>query len=248
VSDEWPGRLHRSPPKSAVTYVVRAALSAWLAEEAGRAAADFGRPRVLDVGCGVKPYYPYFEAGASEYVGVDIGNPAADLIGSVEELPVADGSFEIVLCTQVLEHSTDPDRAVQELWRVTAPGGRVLASTHGVQVYHPAPGDYWRWTHAGLERLFTRAAEWRSVEVRPAAGAASCLAAMADVYVDLLFRRARLDGVGRGLVWLLNSAGEALDRRVRALREPVPGSLFVNYHVVAEKPRPASGPTSEPQA
>jgi SAM-dependent methyltransferase len=235
VPDEWPGRQHRHPPRSAVTYVVRAALASWVSGEARRAGADFGRYRVLDVGCGVKPYYPFFEPYVSDYTGVDIDNPAADLVGSVEDLPVADGSFDVVLCTQVLEHTHDPGRAVRELWRAAAPGGRVLASTHGVQVYHPAPGDYWRWTHAGLERLFTRAADWRSVEVRPAAGAASCLAAMADVYVDLLFRRGHLDAVGRGLVWLLNTGGTALDCRVRALREPGPGSLFVNYHVVGEK-------------
>jgi SAM-dependent methyltransferase len=218
-----------------VTYVVRSALAAWVAQEARRAAADYGRYRVLDVGCGVKPYYPFFQPHAAEYVGVDIDNPAADLTGSVDELPVPDGSFDVVLCTQVLEHAADPERAVRELWRAAAPGGRVLASTHGVQVYHPAPEDYWRWTHAGLERLFRRAAQWRSVEVAPAAGAASCLAAMADVYVDLLCRRARLVALGRGLVWLANTAGTALDRRFTALREPVPGSLFVNYHVVAEK-------------
>ncbi len=232
---DWPGREHRRPRRSAITYVVRAALSAWLLEEAGRAARDFGRYRVLDVGCGVKPYYPYFQAHADEYVGVDVDNPAADLQGSVEALPVEDESFQLVLCTQVLEHAEDPARAVRELWRVTAPGGRVLASTHGVQVYHPAPGDYWRWTHAGLERLFAENGDWRAVSVRPAAGAASCLAAMADVYVDLLFRRARLGIVGRGLVWLINSAAGALDRRVSSLRQPVPGSLFVNYHVVAER-------------
>ena len=73
-----------------------------------------------------------------------------------------------MLCTQVLEHVDDPAQAVRELARVTAPGGRVLASTHGVQVYHPSPVDYWRWTHAGLERLFRQNAEWASVTVVPA--------------------------------------------------------------------------------
>ena len=43
-----------------------------------------------------------------------------------------DGAFDVVLCTQVLEHVEDPAQAVRELHRVTSPGGRVLASTHGV--------------------------------------------------------------------------------------------------------------------
>ena len=47
---------------------------------------------------------------AAEYVGVDVvENPAADLQGAVESLPVEDGSFDLVLCVQVLEHTDDPD-------------------------------------------------------------------------------------------------------------------------------------------
>ena len=91
----------------------------------------------------------------TSYVGVDpVDNPKAELKGSVEELPVEDASFDVVLCNQVLEHCDDPVKAVSELRRVTAPGGRVLATTHGVMPYHPSPTDYWRWTHAGLEKLF----------------------------------------------------------------------------------------------
>ena len=157
----------RSPRRSSITWSVRAPLSAWLRAEAERAAADLGRYRVLDVGCGYRPYEPFFAPHASEYVGVDMDNPAADLQGVVEALPVPDRSFDVVLCTQVLEHTTDPALAVRELARVVAPGGRVLASTHGTAVYHPAPNDFWRWTHTGLERLFTTNADWRSVTVGP---------------------------------------------------------------------------------
>jgi SAM-dependent methyltransferase len=237
LRESWPGADKRRPRKTTPNYAVRSHLAAWLEEEAGRAAADYGRYRVLDIGCGVKPYYPYFAPHAVEYVGLDVetGNPAADLFGSVEELPVGDGSFEVVLCTQVLEHTVDPDQAVRELWRVTAPGGRVLASTHGVQVYHPAPVDHWRWTHTGLELLFTRNGTWRSLTVRPAGGAATCLAAMTATYVHLLFRRAHLTPLAKGLIWLLNTTSAGLDRRVGLLREPRPGSLFLNYHVIAEK-------------
>jgi len=234
---DWPGAQRREPARSSPTYAVRSHLARWLREQAESAAADFGRFRVLDIGCGQKPYYPYFAANADEYVGVDLDadNPMADLHAPVEDLPVADGSFELVLCTQVLEHAGDADQAVSELFRVTAPGGRVLASTHGVQVYHPAPVDHWRWTHTGLELLFIRNAPWRSIDVRPAGGTATCLAAMTAIYVSLLFRRAHLGPVAGALVSLLNTAGPALDRRVPSLRALQPGSLFLNYHVVAEK-------------
>jgi SAM-dependent methyltransferase len=226
----------RSPRRSSITWSVRAPLVAWLSAEAERAAADLGRYRVLDVGCGFRPYEPLFAPHASDYIGVDMDNPAADLQGAVEALPVPNRSFDVVLCTQVLEHTTDPALAVRELARVVAPGGRILASTHGTAVYHPAPNDFWRWTHTGLEQLFTRNADWRSVTVRPGAGTSACLAMLLATYVDLIAQKARARPLGYPFVWTLNSGGALLDHLSRRLREPVPGTIFANFHVVAEAP------------
>jgi SAM-dependent methyltransferase len=231
---EWPGKERRHPSRSSATWAVRAPLAAWLAAEAR---GSNGGYRVLDVGCGPKPYYPFFAERASEYVGIDVvENPAAEFLGSVEALPVEDASFDVVLCTQVLEHCQDPAQAVRELRRVTAPGGRVLASTHGVQVYHPSPHDHWRWTHAGLQRLFEAEAKWERVVVRAGAGTATCLAMLLGTYVEIACRRAGAAPLARGPVWLLNSAAAALDARSELLREPGPGSLIANFHVVATAP------------
>ena len=230
----WPGESRRNPSPASATWLVRSSLAEWLPREAAAAHAAHGRLRVLDVGCGVKPYYPFFAPYADSYVGIDVvENPAADLLGGVEALPVADGSFDVVLFTQVLEHCDDPARAVAELRRVTAPGGRVLASTHGVQVYHPSPQDYWRWTHEGLRRLFEENGEWSSLDVDPAGGTASCLAMLISTFVEIGCKRARAPRLARGPVWLLNRGGAALDRNVAVLRDPVPGALFANLHVTA---------------
>ena len=232
MAEDWPGDYRRRPPISSPTYAVRAPLAAWLREEAA------GRPhpyRVLDVGCGVKPYYPFFEPYASEYVGVDVvDNPAADLQGAVESLPVDDASFDLVLCAQVLEHAEDPAQGVRELRRVVAPGGAVLASTHGVQVYHPAPVDLWRWTHAGLDRLFRENADWSSLSVRPSSGTTACLGMLVAIYADLLARRLHVPPLGRALIAGLNRGAAALDRRSTDLSELRTGSLIANFHVVAE--------------
>jgi SAM-dependent methyltransferase len=226
---DWPGAERRNPPQTSPTWVVRHALAHWLrAEAAGLAGRQV---RILDVGCGPKPYFPFFEDVASEYVGVDVvENPAAELRGAVEALPVEDASFDLVLCTQVLEHADDPAKAVAELRRVTRPGGRVLASTHGVQVYHPSPVDYWRWTHAGLQRLFAENATWSSLEVDAGAGTASGLAMLLGTYVEIALRRSVL---AKPPVLMLNKVGAALDARSAQLRNPVPGSLIPNFHVVA---------------
>ena len=225
-----PGEQARNPPLSLPTWAVRAPLAEWMQAEAKRSDGA----RVLDVGSGVKPYFPFFEPYASEFVSVDIANPAADLEGAVEDLPVPDGSFDVVICNQVLEHSSDPAQAVRELRRVVAPGGRVLASTHGVQVYHPAPDDLWRWTHTGLERLFADNGDWRSVTVTPSSGTTACVGMLISIYVEQAAKRARLQPVGRAVIAGVNRAARAIDRRSEVLRSTRPGTIHANYHVVAE--------------
>ena len=233
---DWPGGERRGPSRGSPNYVVRAPLARWLWAEALRAGRDFGRFRVLDVGCGKKPYYPFFEPFVAEYVGLDIHSALADVDAPAESIPLADDGFDVVLCIQFLEHAEDPAAVVRELFRVVAPGGRVLASTHGVSVYHPDPVDHWRWTHTGLQLLFSENATWRSVTIEAGAGSAGCMAMLVSFYLGVLCRRAHAGRVATGLTQLINGAAERLDERAGAADRTRSGSLVANYHVTAEAP------------
>jgi SAM-dependent methyltransferase len=229
--ERWPGGDRRRPSRGERSWSMLQPLSAWL-EAAGAAAVG---QRVLDVGCGVKPYLPFF-ATAREYVGVDVvPTEYADVVGSIEQLPVEDASFDVVLCIQVLEHVDDPARAIRELHRVTRPGGRVLLSTHGTQVFHPNPNDHWRWTHTGLAHLFATSAPWRSVTVTPGAGTCACLGMLLATYVHFAAKRLHAVWAGRLVNRVINRLAGWADRLVPSLSELRPGSLVANYHVVAER-------------
>ena len=206
------------------TYAVRAPLARWLADEAQRAASDLGAYRLLDVGCGEKPYAPLFAPHVSEYVGLDTAAHAnADLVGPIEAIPAPDASFDVAICIQVLEHVDDPAQGVRELSRVTRPGGRVLLSTHGTIVYHPNPVDLWRWTHEGLRRLFEESGDWRSVTVTPGSGTASSLAMLNAIYLEHVLRRTPLRPIRGAVVAGLNRAARALDRRSADAPRAAPG-------------------------
>jgi hypothetical protein len=71
--------------------------------------------------------------------------------------------------------------------------------------------------------------------VTPASGTSACIAMLLNVYIDLAARRARVGGFAKPVIAGLNSIAEAIDDRSAMLREPRPGTLFANFHVVAEK-------------
>lgn len=147
--------------------------------------------RLLDVGCGEKPYRPWFAPYCASHVGVD-GYPGAavDFVAPAEALPFPDHSFDVAVCTQVLQHTEDPGLVVREIHRVLAPGGLCLASTHGTFIYHPHPADYWRWTQAGLDKLF-RAGGFAAVRVDGSEGIASSIGLLASYYLATFCERVR---------------------------------------------------------
>jgi SAM-dependent methyltransferase len=129
--------------------------------------------RVLDAGAGEAPYRPLF--AHCDYVTQDWpgtvheGARAADVIADLHELPVDDGSFDAVVCTEVLEHVAEPARVLDELARVLRPGGSVLITVPFVGGLHEEPHDHYRYTSHGLRGLLGRAG-FTDVEVEPLTG------------------------------------------------------------------------------
>jgi SAM-dependent methyltransferase len=76
---------------------------------------------------------------------------------SMLSLPYPDGSFDYVVSDQVLEHvAGDPQRAIDETFRVLRAGGLAIHATCFMNPIHEAPGDFWRFTPGALRLLCTR--------------------------------------------------------------------------------------------
>ena len=124
------------------------------------AAAPAGE-RVLDAGAGDAPYRELF--AHTDYKTTDWtesphpGARSADIIASLDALPVEDASFDVVLCTQVLEHVAEPALVLAELRRVLRDGGELWLTVPFVGELHEEPHDHYRYTSYGLQGLCERA-------------------------------------------------------------------------------------------
>lgn len=119
--------------------------------------------RMLDVGCGDKPYLALFAPHVEEHLGVDYEETfkdsayakasKADFIYSGDRLPFGDGEFDTVLCTQVLEHTPKPWVLFAEMSRVLKPGGTLVITVPFSYRVHSEPFDFYRFTRYALQSL-----------------------------------------------------------------------------------------------
>lgn len=118
--------------------------------------------RVLDFGCGQKPYQHLFD-DAYEYVGVDIlesghdhNDSRVDVFWDGKKLPFDNESFDNAVCFEVLEHLFDIEETLTELNRVLKSGGGLLVTTPFMYREHEAPFDSARYTTWGMKNLLSR--------------------------------------------------------------------------------------------
>ena len=118
-----------------------------------RLSVPYLKGRLLDAGCGKKPYETLFEC--DEYVGIemlDTHNP--DVVGDVRNMDMfEDSSFDSVLSNQVIEHVDEPKKVVSEMHRVLKPGGYLCVTVPFIGRLHGMPHDYWRYSISGLAHL-----------------------------------------------------------------------------------------------
>jgi SAM-dependent methyltransferase len=111
--------------------------------------------RVLDLGAGWAPYSKEIKGAGVVTIDHDASRlPMA--VGACTALPFGDNSFDSILCTEVLEHVSEPDEALKELARVVKPGGAVYATAPMLWCLHYEPYDFYRYTGFGLKHLFEK--------------------------------------------------------------------------------------------
>jgi SAM-dependent methyltransferase len=98
------------------------------------------------------------------------GSPGATIVADISDCPqIPDGSFDCIIITQTLHYIYDMEKAVSEIHRILAPGGRVLCTVPGISQISRYDmdrwGDRWRLTSLSAAELFASAFEPSSVSV-----------------------------------------------------------------------------------
>jgi SAM-dependent methyltransferase len=213
--------------------------------------------RILDIGCGTKPYQKFFNC---KYIGLDsLTQAQPDIVGDAWNLPFPDNHFDGIILNQSLEHIAKLNETVNEIQRTLKPSGLAIITAPQTMKNHSsafsstkAPVhnfdttqepywrvDYYRFTKFGLIYLFR---DFKIISLTPTTGYSGSLCQLV-VYFFASFPH---DYLFSPLYGLLNILGWSLDSLVIFLRRlPLPGfdrfyhfaysTLTINYIMVIQK-------------
>jgi SAM-dependent methyltransferase len=215
---------------------------------ARHAAAIPAGSRVIDVGAGVGQYRALFEH--CDYRAHDFGlEPATtgqytalDYQSDITAIPVPDDSFDVVLCTEVLEHVPEPIAALTEMVRILRPGGSLLITAPLGSHLHQEPYHFYGGYTPYWYSRFLAASGCDVISIEPNNGFFSFFGQEAQRFSEYLRpRHTRRLGLARSAfltgLWivslpashLLPLLGSVLDRW------DLERIATVGYHVVAVK-------------
>jgi SAM-dependent methyltransferase len=191
--------------------------------------------RVLDVGAQYCPYYPLFQDKCDSYSSMDIvDTPLVDIVCNAEDMPVEDCSFDMALCTQVLEHCNNPQGIMDECYRVLKPGGVLIVTVPSIYPLHGYPADNWRFMPDGMRYLLR---SFSTVDVQAEVDFPESLANVVCRYGHVVTGRLGMVGQVVNPLWncATNLCGKALSLALRPLTRSNFTSFTMNLWCLARK-------------
>ncbi|WP_347924926.1 class I SAM-dependent methyltransferase [Pontimicrobium sp. SW4] len=162
----------------------------------------YAKGRLLDIGCGNKPYNAWFKGLISEYIGCDIVQSSSnkvDVICQANNIPLESNSFHSILSTQVIEHVEDHQGMVNEAFRLLKSDGYFILSGPLYWHLHEEPYDFFRFTKHGFKYVLEKAG-FEIVEIIENGGAWATLGQVINHTVS--FSNPKANKVVRGIKYV----------------------------------------------
>ena len=195
---------------------------------------------LLDFGCGDAPFYDYYKESVSSVTLSDLKKRVAINETFIESdgnypLPFIKNEYDVILCTEVLEHVKNPQLLISEFYRISKKDGILILSTPFLYPIHESPDDYWRFTPFALTLLASNAG-YRNFKIFQV----GCLRAIIIDYFDkfltkVIFRKSKK--VSNTISSVLYRASRSKVRRFNS-GETINGShnsFALGYVMVCEK-------------
>lgn len=212
----------------------------YLIDSLRRVIKQFGNGDILDIGCGNKPYKQLFLNSAGRYVGCDVVQSSlntVDIICEANNVPLQDGTFDTILCTQVLEHVSDPVSVMGEAHRLLKHGGVYIISVPFCWELHEEPYDFFRYSKYGIRALLEKSG-FETVLIEANGGK---WAALSQLFLNITYstftgklkmfsRVVKVLFIHLGFTRIVNGIGLWIDRKW------FDELLTLNYVIVAKKP------------
>lgn len=114
------------------------------------------KTKILDVGCGFKPWQEFFDKEKIEYLGVDFDKEKslADFIAPADKLPFSSDSFDALIYSEVLEHAENLAGTIREMRRVAKNEALIFISSPFIFPLHGIPYDFQRLTRYFYQSIF----------------------------------------------------------------------------------------------
>lgn len=199
----------------------------------------FLKGKLIDIGCGEKPYKQMLSEYVDEHIGVDHydcthDQSNIDLFGNAYKIPMKDNSFDSAICTAVLEHLEEPEQAIKECFRVLKNDGFAIYSVPFIWHLHEEPRDFFRYSKYGLKHLFEKAG-FVVIDIAPLSGFAVTFIQLHLYLVNGKINKGIIRKLGffKVYLYLCNRLGMFLHKYDNSQQ------LTWMYTVVAQKPASA---------
>ncbi|WP_281322656.1 class I SAM-dependent methyltransferase [Flavobacterium aestivum] len=207
-------------------------------KELKTAIQKYAKGKLLDIGCGNKPYEIWLKGKISEYIGCDIVQSSSnkvDILCEAINIPLESDSFETIISTQAIEHIEDHQEMVNEAYRLLKSDGYFILSGPFYWHLHEEPYDFFRFTKHGFRYILEKAG-FEIIEITPNGGAWATLGQM--INHTLGFKNSNANTIAKGIKYLFRKLRlYVLVNRIFSYLDQKDFNTIntINYVVVARK-------------